>query len=165
MFYFAESSLEGVPQYPLYNRLASALLRCMDSQAFSSTNCNLEMMNNKFENSSMQQKHNEWQDLIIEKGSEIVNVIVCVMWTASFVCSFWFLIRLVGSNVNIYNSFVSADFEECFLWTTCSRAFFYTTTRYYFCHPFVHLNTIKLDVITAKKHTFLYNWCYLVEFE
>ncbi|CAL5200060.1 unnamed protein product [Lathyrus oleraceus] len=75
---YFESFLEGVPQYPLYNRLASALLRCMDSQGFCSTGCNIEMMNNKFENSSMQQKHNEWQNLIIEKGSEIVNILKTV---------------------------------------------------------------------------------------
>ncbi|XP_058748790.1 uncharacterized protein LOC131621758 isoform X2 [Vicia villosa] len=73
-----ESSLEGVPPYPLHNRLASALLRCMVSQSFSSTSCNLEMMNNEFENSSMQQKHNEWQKLILDKGSEIVNVLKSV---------------------------------------------------------------------------------------
>ncbi|CAK8535972.1 unnamed protein product [Lathyrus sativus] len=73
-----DSSSEGVPPYPLYNRLASSLLRCMDSQAFSSTSCNLEMMNNEFENSSMQQKHNEWQNLILEKESEIVNILKSV---------------------------------------------------------------------------------------
>ncbi|GAU21965.1 hypothetical protein TSUD_111060 [Trifolium subterraneum] len=71
-------SLEGVPPYPLYKRLASALLKCMDSEAFCNTGCNLEMMNNEFDNSSMQQKHNAWQKLILEKGSEIVNILKSV---------------------------------------------------------------------------------------
>jgi hypothetical protein len=66
--------LEGVPPYPLYKRLASALLKCIDSEAFCSTSCNFDMMNSEFDNSFMQQKHNEWQKLILEKGSEIVNV-------------------------------------------------------------------------------------------
>ncbi|XP_039686809.1 uncharacterized protein [Medicago truncatula] len=71
--YHSHDSFEGVPSYPLYSRLASALLRCIDSQVFCNT-ISLDMMNNEFENSSMQQKHNEWHKLIVEKGSEIVNV-------------------------------------------------------------------------------------------
>ncbi|XP_045799918.1 uncharacterized protein LOC123894083 [Trifolium pratense] len=71
-------SLEGVPPYPLYKRLASALLKCIDSQVFCSKSCNFEMMNNEFENSTMQKKHNEWQKLILEKGSEIVNILKSV---------------------------------------------------------------------------------------
>jgi hypothetical protein len=73
---FADS-LEGVPPYPLYKRLASALLRCMDSESFCSTGFNLDMMMmiiNEFERPSMLKKHNEWHKLIVEKGSEIVNV-------------------------------------------------------------------------------------------
>ena len=67
VYYFADL-LEGVPLYPLYKRLASALLRCMDSEEFFWTGCNSS------ENASMQQKHIEWHKLIVEKGTEIVNV-------------------------------------------------------------------------------------------
>jgi len=67
--------LEGVPPYPLYKHVASALLRCMDSESFCSTGFNLDMMMiNEFEKPSMQQKHLEWHKLIVEKGSEIVDV-------------------------------------------------------------------------------------------
>ncbi|KAJ1424490.1 PUA-like superfamily [Sesbania bispinosa] len=66
-------SLEGVPQYPLYKRLASALLRCMESETFCSAGCNLAMTH-EFEKSSMQQKHHEWHKLIVEKLSEIENI-------------------------------------------------------------------------------------------
>lgn len=71
-----------MPPYPLYKSLASALLRCMDSEEFCWTDCNLAMTH---ENTSMQQKHNEWHKLILEKGSQIVNV-NCYMFIAPFVC-------------------------------------------------------------------------------
>lgn len=77
----SHDSLEGVPPYPLYKRLASALLRCMDSESFCSTGFNLDMMMmiiNEFERPSMLKKHNEWHKLIVEKGSEIVNVLKSV---------------------------------------------------------------------------------------
>lgn len=67
-------SLEGVPQYPLYKWLASALLRCMDSETFCKAGCNLAMAHD-FEDSSMQQKQKEWHKLIVEKGLEIVNIL------------------------------------------------------------------------------------------
>ncbi|KAK7272004.1 hypothetical protein RJT34_28326 [Clitoria ternatea] len=70
-------SLEGVPLYPLYKCLASALLRCMDSETFCSTECN-SAVTLEFEDSSMQQKHNEWHKLIVEKGSEILNILKSV---------------------------------------------------------------------------------------
>lgn len=69
---FADS-LEGVPPYPLYKRLASALLRCIDSGTFCRTGSNLAM-GHEFEDSSIQQKQQQWQKLILEKGFEIVNV-------------------------------------------------------------------------------------------
>ncbi|XP_022631920.1 uncharacterized protein LOC106778442 isoform X2 [Vigna radiata var. radiata] len=67
-------SLEGVPPYPLYKRLASALLRCIDSGTFCRTGSNLAM-GHEFEDSSIQQKQQQWQKLILEKGFEIVNVL------------------------------------------------------------------------------------------
>lgn len=87
-FYFADS-LEGVPPYPLYKRLASALLVCMDSEAFSSAGGNLAM-NHELENSSMQQKHSEWHKLIVEKGSEIVNV-QSYCYVNCFICLLLFI--------------------------------------------------------------------------
>ncbi|XP_061365169.1 uncharacterized protein LOC133308551 [Gastrolobium bilobum] len=73
----SHDSLEGVPLYPLYKRLASALLRCMDSEAFYGTGCNLAMAH-EFENASMKQKHSEWHKLIVENGSEIMNILKSV---------------------------------------------------------------------------------------
>ncbi|KAK7261643.1 hypothetical protein RIF29_27959 [Crotalaria pallida] len=71
-----QDSLEGVPPYPLYKRLASALLRCMDSEAICWTGCNLAMTLE--DTTSMQQNHDEWHKLIVEKGSEIVNILKSV---------------------------------------------------------------------------------------
>ncbi|KAG2371211.1 uncharacterized protein HKW66_Vig0213850 [Vigna angularis] len=67
-------SLEGVPPYPLYKRLPSALLRCIDSGTFCRTGSNLAM-GHEFEDSSIQQKQQQWQKLILEKGFEIGNVL------------------------------------------------------------------------------------------
>ncbi|KAK4286597.1 hypothetical protein QN277_003129 [Acacia crassicarpa] len=61
-------SLEGVPSYPLYNRLASALLKCTSSGAFCRICNHLTMIRDC---SHIQQKGNEWQKLIVENGSEI----------------------------------------------------------------------------------------------
>ncbi|KAI4324339.1 hypothetical protein L6164_023886 [Bauhinia variegata] len=64
--------LEGVPPYPLYKRLASALLKCMNSEAFCWTCNDLLMIH---DTSSIKQKQNEWHKLIVDKGSEIVNIL------------------------------------------------------------------------------------------
>uniref|UniRef100_K7M3K3 ASCH domain-containing protein n=1 Tax=Glycine max TaxID=3847 RepID=K7M3K3_SOYBN len=69
----SSNSLEGVPPYPLYKRIASALLRCMESETFCRIGGNLAMTN-EFEDSSIQQKRNEWHKLIVEKGFEIENL-------------------------------------------------------------------------------------------
>ncbi|CAJ1955520.1 unnamed protein product [Sphenostylis stenocarpa] len=72
-FHYFADSMEGVPAYPLYKRLASALLRCMDSETFCRTGGNLAMVH-EFEDSSIQQKQQVWHKLIVEKGFEILNV-------------------------------------------------------------------------------------------
>lgn len=64
-------SFEGVPPYPLYKRLASSLLESIDSKAFCRSHCNLTLIP---EGSSLKQKENEWQKLILDKGSKIVNI-------------------------------------------------------------------------------------------
>ncbi|XP_059452807.1 uncharacterized protein LOC132183375 isoform X2 [Corylus avellana] len=64
-------SFEGVPPYPLYKRLASSLLESIDSKAFCKPRCNLTLIP---EGSSLKQKENEWQKLIMDKGSKIVNI-------------------------------------------------------------------------------------------
>ncbi|CAL0324059.1 unnamed protein product [Lupinus luteus] len=66
-FSFSDS-IERVPPYPLYKCIASSLLKCIDSEAFCSTPCNL----------AMQKKYDEWHKLILDKGSEIVNILKSV---------------------------------------------------------------------------------------
>jgi len=109
-FYYFADSLEGVPPYPLYKRFSSALLKCMDSETFCRTGANLAMTD-EFEDSSMQQKRNEWHRLIVEKGFEIENV-NAVLSVASL-C--YVLVHLLLKLVLIHCTFVSTDFEECFL--------------------------------------------------
>ncbi|XP_062173623.1 uncharacterized protein LOC133879087 isoform X2 [Alnus glutinosa] len=64
-------SFEGVPPYPLYKRLASSLLDSIDSKAFCRSHCNLTLIP---EGSSLKQKENEWQKLVLDKGAKIVNI-------------------------------------------------------------------------------------------
>ncbi|GLT53485.1 hypothetical protein SLA2020_267530 [Shorea laevis] len=64
-------SFEGVPPYPLYKRLASSLLESIDSKAFCRSHCNLTLIP---EGSSLKQKENDWQKLILDKGSKIVSI-------------------------------------------------------------------------------------------
>ena len=67
---YAES-FEGVPPYPLYKRLASALLESINSKAFCRKYSNLNFIP---EGSSLKQEENEWQKLVLDKESEIVNI-------------------------------------------------------------------------------------------
>ena len=67
---YAES-VEGDPPYPLYKHLAAALLESINSITFCRTQSSLKFIP---EGSSLKQEENEWQKLVFEKGSEIVNV-------------------------------------------------------------------------------------------
>ncbi|WJX69711.1 hypothetical protein P8452_53915 [Trifolium repens] len=75
---FSISNPTFAPLFSNKKMLLLLLILCIDSQVFYSTSCNFDMMNNEFDNSSMQQKHNEWKELILEKGSEIVNILKSV---------------------------------------------------------------------------------------
>ncbi|PON63555.1 ASCH domain containing protein [Parasponia andersonii] len=68
-------SLKGVPPYPLYKRLAFALLQSVISGNFSRTYNQMPMIGVE---SSLNQKEQAWQQLISEKGSEIVNILKTV---------------------------------------------------------------------------------------
>uniref|UniRef100_A0A2N9J3V0 ASCH domain-containing protein n=1 Tax=Fagus sylvatica TaxID=28930 RepID=A0A2N9J3V0_FAGSY len=68
-------SFEGVPSYPLYKRLASGLLESINSKAFCRSQSGLKLIP---EGSSSKQEENEWQELVLDKGSEIVNILKSV---------------------------------------------------------------------------------------
>ncbi|KAB1213249.1 hypothetical protein CJ030_MR5G009656 [Morella rubra] len=65
-------SYSGVPPYPFYKRLASSLLESIDSKTYVWLRCNSKLIP---EGSSFKHKENEWQKLVLDKGSEIVNII------------------------------------------------------------------------------------------
>ncbi|KAL5543198.1 hypothetical protein UlMin_010908 [Ulmus minor] len=65
-------SLEGVPPYPLYKRLGDSLYHSMISGTFQTTYNKMAMLGVE---SSLKQKEEEWQKLISEKGSEIINML------------------------------------------------------------------------------------------
>ncbi|KAL4632242.1 hypothetical protein ACB092_04G036500 [Castanea dentata] len=69
-------SFEGVPPYPLYKRLASALLESINSKAFCRKYSDLNFIP---EGSSSKQEENEWQKLVLDKGSEIVNILKSIV--------------------------------------------------------------------------------------
>ncbi|KAF3457765.1 hypothetical protein FNV43_RR02424 [Rhamnella rubrinervis] len=68
-------TLEGVPEYPLYKRLASALQESMTSGTFYRTYYKMSMISVQ---ESLKQKESEWQKLVSEKGSEIANILKTV---------------------------------------------------------------------------------------
>ncbi|XP_023750023.1 uncharacterized protein LOC111898331 isoform X2 [Lactuca sativa] len=66
---------EGVPPYPLYKHLASALCKSISNGAVHSMNANIPLIH---EDSSMKQKEREWNKFILEKGSDLVNMLETV---------------------------------------------------------------------------------------
>ncbi|XP_019457183.1 PREDICTED: uncharacterized protein LOC109357651 isoform X2 [Lupinus angustifolius] len=68
----SSDSSKGVPLYPLYKHLASSLFRFMDSHSFCSTPCNSAMT---VEDTLMHYKHNQWHKLVLDKGSQLLNIL------------------------------------------------------------------------------------------
>ncbi|KAM7461079.1 hypothetical protein LguiA_029200 [Lonicera macranthoides] len=66
---------EGVPSYPLYKRLASALCQSISSGSICRTFNNMTLIH---EDDSLKQKEEEWDELILNKGSELVNILKTV---------------------------------------------------------------------------------------
>ncbi|KAI5351077.1 hypothetical protein L3X38_003968 [Prunus dulcis] len=66
---------EGIPPYPLYKRLALALHESIASGTLFGTCNNITIIHQE---SPLKEKENEWQKLILEKGSELVNVLKTV---------------------------------------------------------------------------------------
>ncbi|KAI3700334.1 hypothetical protein L2E82_44960 [Cichorium intybus] len=66
---------EGVPPYPLYKHLVSALCKSISNGAFHSINANIPLIH---EDSSMKQKEIEWNKTILEKGSDLINMLKTV---------------------------------------------------------------------------------------
>lgn len=66
-----EEYSEGVPLYPLYKHLASAFHRCLTSGTFCGTSNTMTQIQ---ENELLKQKANEWSKLMMDKGSELMNV-------------------------------------------------------------------------------------------
>ncbi|XP_059654866.1 uncharacterized protein LOC132301771 isoform X2 [Cornus florida] len=62
----------GVSQYPLRKPLASALYQSISSGTFCGTYKEMELIH---EDSSMKQKEEKWNQLVLAKGSELVNVL------------------------------------------------------------------------------------------
>ncbi|XP_010526232.1 PREDICTED: uncharacterized protein LOC104803837 isoform X3 [Tarenaya hassleriana] len=67
----ADSVVAGVPEYPLYKRLAFGLLRSITSGSFRGSYEKIALMK---EESWLKEKEEEFGKLIFEKGSELVNV-------------------------------------------------------------------------------------------
>ncbi|XP_010242735.1 PREDICTED: uncharacterized protein LOC104587010 isoform X2 [Nelumbo nucifera] len=66
---------EGMPHYPLYKSLTSALYQCITSRAFKRTSNKLVLAQ---EDESFKQKEHDWNNIILEKGSELTNVLKTV---------------------------------------------------------------------------------------
>ena len=62
---------EGVPTYPLYKRLASALYWSVSFGAFSRPYNKMELIH---EDSYLKKKEDECLELVMEKGSELLSV-------------------------------------------------------------------------------------------
>ncbi|XP_056845997.1 uncharacterized protein LOC108813131 isoform X2 [Raphanus sativus] len=68
----AEEALAGVPECPLYKRLASSLLKSIASGCFCG---GFEKVSLGKEVIGLREKEDEWRKLIIQKGSELVNAL------------------------------------------------------------------------------------------
>ncbi|TXG72785.1 hypothetical protein EZV62_001364 [Acer yangbiense] len=72
---FDYGSPEGVPLYPLYKRLASALYCSVNQRAFCKT-CEVVGLIN--EDDFSKQREKEWSGLLLDKGSGLVNILEAV---------------------------------------------------------------------------------------
>ncbi|XP_058184548.1 uncharacterized protein LOC131302015 [Rhododendron vialii] len=68
----ASDIAEGVPTYPLYKHLASTLYQSLSFGAFSRPYDRMPLMH---EDSSLKHKEVAWIALVMEKGSELINVL------------------------------------------------------------------------------------------
>ncbi|XP_076910774.1 uncharacterized protein LOC143568509 isoform X2 [Bidens hawaiensis] len=66
---------EGVPSYPLYKHLASALLKSISSGAIHKMHTDSPLVH---EDSSLKQKECEWNNIILEKGSDLIKMLETV---------------------------------------------------------------------------------------
>ncbi|XP_023640718.1 uncharacterized protein LOC17887831 isoform X2 [Capsella rubella] len=77
---FEDTTVEafsGVPEYPLYKRLASGLLKSIDCGSFCGS---FEKISLGKEVIWLKERADEWSKLISRKGSELVNVLKDVAW-------------------------------------------------------------------------------------
>nr|XP_043630512.1 uncharacterized protein LOC122601843 [Erigeron canadensis] len=66
---------EGVPPYPLYKHLASALWKSISSGTVHRMHANPSLIN---EAPSLKEKEQEWNKIIVEKGSDLVKLLESV---------------------------------------------------------------------------------------
>uniref|UniRef100_A0A803M5V6 ASCH domain-containing protein n=1 Tax=Chenopodium quinoa TaxID=63459 RepID=A0A803M5V6_CHEQI len=64
---------EGVPSHPLYKKFASALQQCIISGSFFSSSENVPEL--LFEDESLQDMKIQWNELISQKGSELLHML------------------------------------------------------------------------------------------
>lgn len=62
---------EGVPPYPVYKHLASALHQWIISGSISSSSENVPLL---CEDETLKEMKIKWNELVSQKGSELVNV-------------------------------------------------------------------------------------------
>ncbi|KAF2322004.1 hypothetical protein GH714_005465 [Hevea brasiliensis] len=89
----ATGCFEGVPQYPLFTRLASALYQCIISGSFCKTYGEIEFIN---EDISLKQKEDEWNKLIMEKGSDLKNMFKSTFFELHVQEPFFSLLKVFG---------------------------------------------------------------------
>ncbi|XP_071687070.1 uncharacterized protein [Rutidosis leptorrhynchoides] len=71
----SSDNFEGVPPYPLYKPLASALCKSILSGAMQRTDSTTLLLH---EDSSLKQKECEWNKVILEKGSDLIKMLESV---------------------------------------------------------------------------------------
>ncbi|XP_065866808.1 uncharacterized protein [Euphorbia lathyris] len=70
-------SFDGVPNYPLFKRLASALYQSLLSRSFLKTYDDIEFLRKDL---SLQMKEEQWQTLILEKGTQIMDMLKTIFY-------------------------------------------------------------------------------------
>ncbi|XP_031273571.1 uncharacterized protein LOC116132031 [Pistacia vera] len=72
---FDQDSLQGVPLCPLYKRLALALVRSVSCRAFCRTYNYGVLVHG---DGLLKQREDEWSELILNKGAELINILKTV---------------------------------------------------------------------------------------
>ncbi|MQL86960.1 hypothetical protein Taro_019490, partial [Colocasia esculenta] len=105
---------DGVPVYPLYKRLARAIQRCIDHGSFLRTS---KFIKGIPEDESLKGKEKEWNELIADQGSELLNHVkkypsFLEMLKAESLTKVLPGVKTIEEGVQVYRNFYTEEKEK-----------------------------------------------------